>query len=66
MQQNCRFAKPYGVASLKLCCILNLHSLGEKDKECSLEWLVNTDPGHSSNLTTNKRCSRGLLLQVSY
>ena len=28
----------------------NLQSLGEKDKECTWEWLVNTDSGNSNQM----------------
>ena len=30
---------------IKSCVIFKFANLGEKDKDCSLEWLVNTYPG---------------------
>ena len=40
-------AKPYGLASQKLCYIqmlLNIENSGEQEEERSLEWLVNKGP----------------------
>ena len=44
MLHNFWLAKPYGLSNQKLCFI-QMCNFGEKDKECSWEWLVNTDPG---------------------
>ena len=44
MLYNFWLAKPYGLANQKLCySTLKFTNLGEKDREFSWEWLMNTD-----------------------
>ena len=49
MYHNFWLAKPYGLAKYGLAnqklCYIPICKSWEKDKECSWEWLVNTDPG---------------------
>ena len=35
--------------------LLNIEKYGEKDKEYSKEWLVNTDPGMTSTALNNEQ-----------